>query len=72
MNHDAIVFADCSSITEKEWSEIRIREDLFSTGLATIFRVKEMMRPTSPEALRYIDDLALKRKTVRANGDWEL
>lgn len=70
--NQAIVFSDSSAMSEAEWREIRIRDDLFSSGMAELLQVKDKVRPISREAQEYIEEMALRRKVVHSNGDWEL
>ena len=63
------VFADCSSMSEREWSDIEVREDLYKLCLGSILRIDLKSRPLAKETCRYIYEMSLRRAETVINGE---
>lgn len=62
-----MTFKDRSSMTEKERSEIEIREELFVRFFADIFGVTDVKLALSKRALEYLKLLNLLRRDIGRN-----
>jgi hypothetical protein len=64
-----IVFQDGSSMTDEEWSNIKVRDELFCNGFASLFKAKKFVKPNTHAAIKYVADQRLRKLVVAKNGE---